>query len=109
MSVGIIVGSMLQLPAFFRHIGSPINAWLGTFAGRTHAVNFTTKFATRRPVSEIHLSRNYRQSGYVQAELKDENKIHEKPAIDFIICHPTLPHQGDPAFSWPLGRRTERA
>ncbi len=53
MSVGIIVGSMLLLPAFFRHVGSPVNAWFGTFAGRTHAVIFTTIFVTRRPQSDV--------------------------------------------------------
>jgi hypothetical protein len=100
---------MLQLPAFFRHIGSPINPWLRTFARRKNAVTPTTIVATRMPVSEVDLSRDSEQFGYVQAELKDEDKTPEKPAIELISFHPTLPQQGDPGISWPIGCRTESA
>lgn len=73
MSVGIVVGSLV-LPAFFRHAGNPINAWLRTFARRKNAVTPTTMVATRMAVSEVDLSRDSGHLGYVQAEPKDEDK-----------------------------------
>jgi hypothetical protein len=74
MSVGIVVGSLV-LPAFFRHAGNPINAWLRTFARRKNAVTPTTIVATRMAVSEDDLFRDSEHLEYVQAELKDEDKI----------------------------------
>ncbi len=73
MSVGIVVGSLV-LPAFFRHAGNPIDAWLKTFARRKNAVTPTTIVATRMAVSEVDLSRDSGNLGYVQAELKDEDQ-----------------------------------
>ncbi len=108
MSVAIVVGSLV-LPAFFRHAGNPINAWLKTFAKRKNAVTPTTIVASRMAVSEVDLSRDSGHLGYVQAELTDEDKNPAKPAIEFISFHPTSPQQGDPGISWPIGCRTESA
>lgn len=82
MSVGIIVAPMMLLPAFFRHVGSPINAWFGTFAGRTHAFIFTTISATRRLQSEAGLAGNSERPDSIEIGFYSQ----DSPSKDIAIA-----------------------
>ncbi len=110
MSIGIIVGSMLQLPAFFRHVARPTNAWFGSFSRRTRAVNSTTYLAFRRPVSEVSLSQGSEHSVPVHTGLEDGGQTAGMWAKNFYHLTPvyhTTPQHGDPGISWPLGNKAQ--